>query len=807
MYLSTNWIKDFVNLDGLDLDELIHRFTLSTAEVEDIYHYGENISGVICAKIVSCEPHPDSKKLHILKIDTGSDTLTDCVCGAPNAREGLIVAFATVGGRVGELEIKPITLAGYPSNGMCCSKKELGISDDNTGLWELPKTTPLGVDIKKLYPIDDTVFEVDNKSLTNRPDLWGHYGIAREFAAISGRELKPYDKADLSVYDSLPGVEINIEDTEHCYRYSSVKVDNVTCHESPIAMQIRLFYCGMRGINLLTDLTNYLMLELGQPMHAFDRRRVDKVEIKRFDKPFVFQTLDEQERNIDENMLMICSGGEPVAIAGIMGGLASSILDDTTELLLESANFDGVSVRKSSTRLGLRTDASARYEKMLDPELTTAAIERFVYLLCNIDSGAKIVSRLSDCYPTKYPKIELEFDRAYVDRYTGIAIDDTTIEKTLLALGFGVEHNGDNYKVSVPSWRSTKDVTIKADIIEEITRIYGYDNFEIKTTRSPLKPRLEDPERKTDRLIKDLLVRRFGLHEVNSYIWADGKAYGELGIDVEENISIINAMTVDNSVIRNSIMPSLLVFAAKNKGYANEYGMFEIGRVVVGKKENGYADERKVLGISLTSRTASEKDLFFKLKNILGEIASLKYREFEYANIEPEHNWQHPKNTVSVSLDKVKMGTLCTLHPTTASLLDKKSHTVTAELDLGLFCEAKSGELTYAEPSKFPGMDYDITLFLGQNERYADVSALWENADMPFLCGVNVVDTFVLYKKEIAETLLPPVLEAIKEKLSKLTKVTVRFHFGSNERTLKQDEVQPSIDEIIEKLRKSGKML
>ena len=434
MLLSMNWIKDFVDLSGLDVDELIHRFTLSTAEVEDIIHKGEDIKDVVVAKIVSVENHPDSKKLHLLKVDTGSGVV-DCVCGAPNAREGLTVAFATAGGCVNGFEIKEAKVAGYVSYGMCCSQSELGISADNSGLWELPDETPLGVDIKQLYPIEDTVFEVDNKSLTNRPDLWGHYGIAREFAALAGRPLRPYTKADLSKYNELPGVEINIEDTEHCFRYSSVKVDNVTVNRSPMAMQIRLYYCGMRGLNLLADLTNYLMLELGQPMHAFDRRRVDCIEVKRFAEPFEFTTLDDQERHIDENTLMICSAGKPVAVAGIMGGLDSSIFDDTTSLLLESATFNTVYIRKSSTRLGLRTDASMRYEKTLDPEITVNAIERFVHLLMEIDPGVTVVSALSDSYPTKYPEIELTFDRAYVDRYTGIDIPEGGSHKVEFTVG------------------------------------------------------------------------------------------------------------------------------------------------------------------------------------------------------------------------------------------------------------------------------------------------------------------------------------------------------------------------------------
>ncbi|MBR7137598.1 MAG: phenylalanine--tRNA ligase subunit beta, partial [Clostridia bacterium] len=444
MLVSMNWIKEYVDLSGLDCEALIHQFTLSTAEVEDIIYKGRDLSGVIVARIVSVENHPNSKKLHLLKIDTGSD-IRDCVCGAPNVREGMTVAFATAGGSVGGMEIRTAMVGGYESQGMCCSEAELGISADHSGLMELPDDLTLGTDIKTLFAIEDTIFEVDNKSLTNRPDLWGHYGIAREFAALTGRALKPVDVADCSAYKDLPAVAIESKEDELLYRYTSVKLANIKTKVSPINMRIRLFYCGVRAINLLTDLTNYIMLELGQPMHAFDLRRVSSVCVRRFADPFEFQTLDGTMRAIDQNTLMICTGDTPVAIAGVMGGLDSEIEDDTDSCLIESANFDGVSVRKTSSRLGLRTDASMRYEKVLDPELTIVAAARFIKLATEIDSGVEVISSVTDCYVRHYDKITIDFDKAFVDRYTGIDLPVSRIENTLTALGFGVRCDGVNF--------------------------------------------------------------------------------------------------------------------------------------------------------------------------------------------------------------------------------------------------------------------------------------------------------------------------------------------------------------------------
>lgn len=632
MLISMNWINDFVDLSGLDVPALIQRFTLSTAEVEDVYEMGRDLRGVVAGKILSVENHPDSKKLHLLKVD-GGDKVYDVVCGAPNVREGLIVPFVKEGGMVGGQEIGMAKLAGYESHGMCCSEKELGISADHSGLMELPDDTPVGRDMTELFGIIDTVFEVDNKSLTNRPDLWGHYGIAREFAALSGRKLRPLETVSLSEFDNLDPIDIDVQDRELCYRYTGLKVRNITKKVSPIDMRIRLFYCGSRAINLLADLTNYLMLEMGQPMHAFDCAKVNSIRVKRFNEPFTFTTLDGTERRVDENTLMICTGDVPVAVAGIMGGLDSEIEDGTDSLLLESANFDAASVRKSSTRLGLRTDASMRYEKTLDPEMTVPAIGRFMKLLLDIDPGAQVISRLTDVYVKKYPHVQLSFDKGYVDRYTGIEIEDGRIIDTLLSLGFEAKQEGDRFTVDVPSWRATKDVTIKADIIEEITRIYGYDNFAIATTMSPLYPQRKSAGSRADNFAKDILVQSYKLHEVHSYIWQDQKKCRLLNIEPEDNVKLVNAQTPDHEVIRRSMGPTLLSVLSENRAFGADFGVFEIGRVAEGTKEDGLADERKKLGIALFSRTLSEKELYLKLSGMMRDLGrSIKRVELELAD-------------------------------------------------------------------------------------------------------------------------------------------------------------------------------
>ena len=782
MYISMNWIGDFVDLSGLDLEALIHRFTLSTAEVEDIYHKGDDLRDVVAGKILSMENHPTSKKLHLLKVDAG-DKIYDVVCGAPNAREGIVVPFVKEGGMVSGQEITCATIAGYESHGMCCSEKELGISDDHSGLMELPADTPIGVDMTELYAIRDTVFEVDNKSLTNRPDLWGHYGIAREFAALTGRELKPLETVSLEAYDNLPPIQIDVQD-DLCFRYTGLKVRNIQKKVSPVDMRIRLYYCGSRGINLLADLTNYLMLEMGQPMHAFDCAKVDQIEVKRFDKPFSFTTLDGQERQVDENTLMICCKGEPVAIAGIMGGLDSEIADDTDSLLLESANFDAVSVRKSSTRLGLRTDASMRYEKTLDPEMCPTAIGRFLKLLLDIDPDAQVISRLTDVYRTRYPQISLCFDKAYVDRYTGIEIGNDQILQTLRALGFGADYDGQEFHVEVPSWRATKDVTIKADIIEEITRIYGYDNFQITTTHSALAPEKRSAGNKADNFAKDMLVERYHLHEVHSYIWFDAKKCKDLGLSVEENVKLLSPQSPDLETLSTNMGPTLLAFVNENKSFAPDFGLFEIGRVCEGLKEDGMCNERKKLGIALYSRTRSEKELYLELLEILTALGrNIKRAEFTFAHAAPKHQWQHPRNTAVVCYNGQELGWLCTLHPAVLSKLDKKGAAVCAQLDMDAFAAIPATDIAYLEPSRFPGIDIDLSLVLPEGITYGQLAPAWAEFDQDTLTGVTLIDSF---------------------QQKGFSSITLRFAFSSPERTLSKEEVQPWVDSILQKLAPLG---
>ena len=783
MKVSMNWISEYVDLSGLDLKDLIHRFTLSTAEVEDVYEMGREVSGVVIAEVVRVEPHPNSKKLHLVTVNLG-DREDHCVCGAPNVREGMRIPFAPFGASVVGMTIGEASIAGVVSRGMCCSAQELGIADSSTGLLELPEDAPLGRLVTDVYAIRDTVFEVDNKSLTNRPDLWGHYGVAREFSAIAKRPLKGLDLADLSAYDNFPAVPIGRIDEELCYRYSALRIDNVRKGVSPIDMQIRLYYCGMRAISLLADLTNYIMLELGQPTHAFDSRKIARIQVERFAEPFEFETLDGVKRKIDPETLMIKSDETPVAIAGVMGGLDSEIVADTDSVTLECATFSAVSVRKTSTRVGLRTDASMRYEKTLDPELCRIAAARFTKLLLGIDPGAAVVSRFTDRYGYHYPVVTLSFDQAFIDRYTGISISGDQIVDTLTRLGFGVTRTGDDFTVLVPSWRATKDVTIKADIVEEITRIYGYDNFRIETTLSALHPVRPLRVKADEAAIKDALVKQFGLHEVHSYIWCDAKKLAPLNIPLPENVRLLNGMNPDATVLRDSMMETLLPTLNENRFFAPDFGIFEIGRVVAGQKENGDCNERRTLGVAMLTHALIPRIPFALLLDMISTVVwNLRRQKVTFRNVRPTFAWQHPKNTAQIFAGGKAIGYVAAVHPAVQEAIDRRAFLLTAEIDLDTFAEVPENEIRYEEPSKFPGIDIDLSFAVGEETTFGQIEQAFAAKPNDTLKKISLVD---VYEADGAKS------------------ITVRLHFVSPVKTLSKPEVQSYIDEVLCDLAKNN---
>ena len=738
MKISMNWINDYVDISGLDMKELALKFTMSTAEVEEVEFKGQDISGVIAGKILTCDEIPESKKLHKLTVDTGSEVV-QCMCGAPNAKAGIIVPFAKIGGMVSGIEIGKAKLAGYDSFGMCCSGKELGISDDHSGLMILSDDITVGTDIKEILPIEDVIWEIDNKSITNRPDLWGHYGIAREIAAITGRELKGMPDTDLKQYDNLPKIPVEIKD-DRCTRYACMVFDNVTREESTYEMQVRLFYCGMRAISFLVDLTNYVMLDIGQPMHAFERNGIEKIVV-RASRGEKFTTLDNVEREIGPETLFICNNDKPIALAGIMGGLDSEVTENTKSILLESANFDAGVIRRNAAKLGMRTEASARYEKTLDSQYVIDALRRFIYLLLKDDKGATVTGGLTDTIKKPQKEVEIKITKSYIDGYIGQELPMEKIVSILKSLKFDVNVSGEELTIGVPSFRASKDISIKADIVEEVSRIYGFDNIKPTPMSVPITALTVNTDRETEYKIKTILAESFGLSEVQSYLWYDNKFNVEAGIGNLEGIKLLSPSAPELADIRQEMAPTLLKFANDNRKNFNEFGIFDIGSVAPIK--DGKFAENKQLGILVASKKKSDNDLFYDMKEIVDAILNItKNEEISYKVLENKKVWQNPVKTAKIVCKGLELGYVTVLHPKIKNNIDKKLNIAIAEINLFELYKIAYNEPTFSAVSKYPTVSFDLSLLVDVNKTYENVKKDLNNFESPIINEIKFVDLY-----------------------------------------------------------------
>lgn len=477
---------------------------------------------------------------------------------------------------------------------------------------------------------------------------------------------------------------------------------------------------------------------------------------------------------------MIYDNDTAVGIAGIMGGLDSEIKEETDTVVLESANFDSVSIRRSASRLALRTDASARYEKTLDPEMTLPAVKRFIKLLKDADPGCECVTRITDVYHYRYPVRKVEFDKRFIDRYTGIDISCKRIKNTLELLGFATEQDGERFVTTVPSWRGTKDVSMKADIVEEITRIYGYDNFAVKTTTSPLLPAKTTELRREENLIKDILVKTYGMHEIHTRVWCDPDAMRNLDLIPEENVRILG-MTKNNGYIRTCMMESFLPAVYANRNYKPSFGMFEIGRVVKGRKQDGTANEQRRLAVTMFSKEMTEKALYLQMVQIINAICdNLKHLLPQYQKTKVSHVWQHPGNTAVFSLASREIGVINTLHPRVLKKIAKNASVICTEIDMDALLAIPAASLNFKEPSRFPSIEYDLSLVIPDGIRFERLADCWTSIESAALRNASVIDIYDA--------------GAVKS-------ITVRFAFGCEDRTLTSEEVQKDIDCILGKLK------
>lgn len=785
MKISINWIKDYVDLSGIEPEELVKRFNLSTAEIEDVEYKGKDIQNVVFGKVLSVENHPQSDHLHILKVDVGDEQL-QIVCGAPNVYEGMVTAVCKVGGSVLAGKIKVGKLAGIESYGMCCAEAELGIGSDDDGIMDIKEPVTIGQDIKEVWPVDDIVLEIDNKSLTNRPDLWGHYGLAREFAAIYDRPLKKMPVDDLASYELLKEVPVAIH-SDNCYRYSAITAENITAKKSPREMAIRLCYAGMRDINLLADLTNYVMLDVGLPMHAFDNKIVDAINVIESDGTTKMLTLEGEEHMLPAGALVISDKDkDPVAIAGIKGGMKSGISNETNSVLFEAAVFDYATIRKATRAIGLITDASQRYEKSLDPEQTPVALARILYLLKTIDKGAKVTSRFSDCYNKKFDKIQIKFKPEFISKIVGEEISKEFIVKKLTALEFGIEDDGDELIASVPSFRATKDVSIKEDLVEEVARLYGYDNISAKPLMFDCTPNQMIASIEYEYDTKMLLAEKYGANEIHSYLWNYEDFNKQNKIDLKSYVSLLDSSNAGQSGIRSALLPTLLRTLDENKNNYQDVRVFEIGRVVTGLDEENHAIENKKLAVIFASQHKSEFELFTELKTAIVDIA----KNLMGVDVVLDHgetvSYMHPVNSFKVKSRTAEYGDIGILHPAVNKSIDKRFNVAMIEIDF----EKLANTIVYAKKirqvSKYQAVDVDFNILCDKDMKYIELTQILSKFKCKIVNGYELID---IYENE--------------QVLAGKKSVTLRFNLSSLDHTLSGEEIEKFRSDLLEFLSRN----
>jgi phenylalanyl-tRNA synthetase beta chain len=749
MKFSYNWLAE--HIDGLTVPpaEIGKLITMKTAECEGVEAHGAHFDHVVVAKVLTAEPIPGTH-LAVTSVDTGRYGVKQVVCGAPNCRAGMLTAYVPPG----HLGVTTAKLRGVDSDGMLASAKELGISAEDEGIIEFAEGEP-GAAIAGCTA--DTIVEIDNKSLTHRPDLWGHHGMAREVAAIAGRPLKSIP-ADLP--EGAPAVEIEIRDAKLCPRFSALRFENVTVQPSPLWLQQRLESVGLNPINNIVDVTNYLMAELAQPMHAYDAAKLQggKIIVRVAEEGEPCPALNGQTYTLDSSNLVIADAGGPVGIAGVIGGGPSAISDATTTILLEAANFHAASIRKTSTKLKLRTDASMRFEKSQDPVNTVRALARAKWLLEQVSPGIRLVGGLADLY---YPLPEvapISFDLSWMRRKLGKP-DLTAAEVTaiLTSIAFGVSEADGHFTVTVPSWRATKDISLKDDLVEEVGRMIGYGNL---TPVPPLVPSVVPPlppERAYLRGLRQLLTAQ-GYTEVYNYSFVNEAQATELGLPIEDHVRVVNPIAQGQELLRTSLLPNIKRNINDNAREYESFRMFEIGKEIHARGQELPEEIPHLAAVSFERHGDGVANLF-ELKRLAGTIAP-------GCTVEPAEArpFEHPFRSAKVILRNEAIGRLFEFHPA----MVETGRAAVLDLDLVKVQALRTAAGKYKPLRRFPTSAFDLTVPTAERE----------------LAG-----TVLGFIREHAGSLALDVRYLYDYKGDKGRSMTFRITLGAPDRTLTGDEV------------------
>ncbi len=744
MNVTLNWLKAYIDFE-FSPSELADRLTMLGVEVESVKHLGTELEGVIVGSVTSIRPHPNADKLVLCQVDTGETEELQIVCGAPNAREGMLAPVATIGATlpVG-LTIKSAKLRGETSQGMLCSEKELGLSGDAAGLMELSTDIPLGAPLSEALGLDDVVFELE--ITPNRPDCLSLIGVAREIRAETGNPLKlptvDLQESGINIRD-LTSVTIGAPDL--CPRYAARVIQGVKVTESPAWLQQRLESVGIGVINNIVDVTNFVLMEYGQPLHAFDYHKLteNRIVVRRARDDEQITTLDEVERELTSDMLVIADAEKAVALAGIMGGYNSEITETTCDVLLESAYFNPLSIRATAKALGISTEASYRFERGADPGAVLAALDRAAQLIAEL-TGGTICDGIVDVYPGQQPLTEIQLRPERVNFVLGTTIETAEMVQILDRLGFDVDITGKVYQVVVPTFRS--DVTREIDLIEEIARVYGYDNIPTTLPKGDIPVPAPTPKTEARRRIKHFLLAA-GMMEAVNYSFCDPNCFDKIRLNADDplrnTLQLRNPLSPEMSVLRTTLTPGLLENAQHNRNHQiDTIALFEIGGVFVhdGKEK----EPERVTGVlagqigeGVYSDPYRHPD-FFDIKGLVEGMLEV-CGVVDWTLQKTDALTFHPGRNAEVLLGNRRIGVFGEVHPEVLENYDLPYKAYLFEFDLEGLADAATFAKRFEPISIYPKVARDLAIVVDK-ETLSDMPT-----ELIYTTGGDSVDSVRLF--------------------------------------------------------------
>lgn len=804
MKVSLNWIRDYVQLPAdADLKKLAYDLTMSTVEVEDATDLGASFHDMVVGVINTIEQHPNADKLKVCKTDIGG-RVEDIVCGGSNLREGMKVAVALPGamckwhGEGDLVEIKKSKLRGVDSYGMICGAVEIGLADlfptkEEAHILDLSDfDAPAGTPLADALDLNDIILEIDNKSMTNRPDLWGHYGIAREIAALYDLPMTQFPHFDRNV-ENTSGFHVTVEDAERCPRMTGTQIENVCVKPAPYWMQVRIWKTGMRPINALVDITNYVMLATGQPSHAYDSDHIaGHIIVRRAKAGETLTLLNGKELPLSTDDLTIADDAGIVGLAGVMGGAKDSILPTTSKVILEIANFQAAGIRRTALRYDNRTEASARYEKAIDPERCDQALDLSMQLFSDLYPEMKVTG-LVDEYPRHLKQAEIGVPLSWLERRLGKRLSPDEIKHKMELLGYSITFNGDNMHVVVPTWRSTGDVSIQADIMEEVARMYGYENFEAEPITTTFDGAINQLDKDLERRIKEYLAIRCGMQEIFTYPWMEESYVNAVLQSTEGILSLSTPPSPAERFVRSSLLPNLCKAVVKNERYFNEFSIFETAQVFRDENYTSPYDEREKLPSQRKNVAGAfattDKDitaLFRKAKGVVEMMARYVHMEALTFKQTEKPVWADNVVWLNIYRGDEKVGDLALLAKKVSMACGIKNMNVMLfQLDQDSLVPLKSRTNTFTHLAEYPMTDYDISLLVDGSVQWKDVAQTVRGIKSELLHGAAFVDEY--RGKQVP---------AGKKSL------TLRLAIGSKDKTLTSAEIEEVASGVLNKIAK-----